>query len=53
MEEKSKEISTAAHSLKDFVSQFGSDDIYSRIIAEELLRFLMEARKENNAPTTS
>jgi hypothetical protein len=53
MEEKSKEINSAADSLSSFIQQFGADDVVNRIIAEELLKFLMEAKKENHAPTTN
>lgn len=53
MEEKSNEINAATNSLSNFVQQFGANDIYNRIIAEEILKFLMEEKKEKNGPTTN
>lgn len=53
MEEKSKDINSATDSLSSFIRQFGTDDVYNKIIAEELLRFLMETKKENHASTTN
>lgn len=53
MEKKLEEIDAATGSLKDFISQFGKDDVYNRIIVEELLKYLMEQKKDQHGAKTT
>lgn len=49
---KQKDLEKTTDSLASFLNQFGKNDVYTQIIVEELLKYLMENKKDKNVSTT-